>query len=125
VNRVSERNFHRLYRGLGPPGTGALVVATLEVTTSDDYPNNTTTSYTLYNCREKKVKHDGELNHDTITSQGKTTWQIPQQSLDNAGAPIPKLSDNIIGPDGQRWNIVGMPKQLMGDCWNAHCQRVF
>lgn len=88
----------------------------------------TTTDYTLYNCREKKNYRSGQTIEADMTSNNHTVWQIPQESLDNAGVPgVPNILDQIIESNGNIWDVEDpntITEQLFGVCWNLDCRRL-
>jgi hypothetical protein len=94
-----------------------------------DYPDGAGTppseqDFGVPRSREKKIDHGGERHLGTLTSDGFTVWQIMQESLDTVGLEAPMLADQIIGPDGQRWNIIEARHQLMKQVWNCRCERI-
>lgn len=102
LNRLNTRSFHRkLYGGNNP---GWLQTITLTKRNSDQSAG-TTTAYSLGMCRRKKVFHQGNPLLTAVASQDYCVWQIPKESLDEAGVDPGLINplDRITDEDGYVW----------------------
>lgn len=96
LNAANTRVFHRtLY-------AGQLQTITL-LKRNDDQQEGTVTSYLLFDCRRSSISKTGEPIQAGMTSEHRTTWQIPRIELDRQGITHIMPADRFVdmdSPDG-------------------------
>lgn len=125
MNRQNQRFFHRhLYGGNGL--NGWLDTITL-VKRANDQNQGQQRTLTLFDCREKKIEHQGEPLRGTAAAGDRTVWQIPRIELDRVGVTEINTLDWFIGPDAQKWQPEAdtlIHIQLGKNFINVYCKRM-
>lgn len=120
LNRLNTRTFHvNLYAGW-------LDTVTIQKRSNDQNMGQIRT-LVAFNCREKKIRHEGQPLRGTAASRDETVWQIPRIEMDRLGITEFNALDRIIGPDGQTWQPESgdlIHIQLGKNIVNIFCRRV-
>ena len=132
LTRSSTRTFHRnLYAGWSMPITlvkrGGIAFNLSGNLDASGY--GVQTSYSLFNCRRKKVEHEGQPLLSVVASADRVIFQIPAIQLEAAGLTgyVINPLDRIIDEDGYVWQPEAdtlILIQLGGNFVNVFCKRL-
>jgi hypothetical protein len=121
LNRQNTKTFHiNLYKGWSD-------TVTIKKRANDQNMGQIRT-LTAFNVREKKIHHEGEPLRGTAAAGDRTVWQVPRIEMDRLGITEFNALDQIIGPDGQTWQVEAndgeITIQLGKNVVNVSCRRV-
>jgi hypothetical protein len=89
---------------------------------SRDLSNDAVAAFTDYALTHAKLR-TSDIAEDqeggaVVDGYSSASWLVWQDDLDAAGAPDPKVGDEVVQSDGTRWRVTRVKNTLMREVWD-------